>query len=98
MAMSRSIFTLGGRVQLFWTAFDIPVTGVPLKVALGYKKIVFWAFQKNNHGESLMLHLHDYFFETPKNKISAILMQLLMVPLSRSCQKLSKTIETPHLK
>ena len=53
MAVARSIFTLGGQVQLFWTAFDMPVTGVPLIVALGYKKIVFWAFQKNNHGESL---------------------------------------------
>ena len=45
----------------------MPVTVVALKVALGYKKIVFWEFQKNNHGESLMLHLHDYFSETPKN-------------------------------
>ena len=35
MAVARSIFTLGGRVQLFWTAFDMPVTGVPLEVALG---------------------------------------------------------------
>ena len=98
MAVACSIFTLGGRVQLFWTAFDMPVTGVPLKVALGYKKIVFWVFQKNNHGHTLMLHLHDYFFETPKNKISAIQMQLLMVPLSRAYQKLSKTIEPVHLK
>ena len=38
MAVARSIFTLGGRVQLFWTAFDMAVTGVPLKVALGYKQ------------------------------------------------------------
>ena len=98
MAVARSIFTLGGRVQLFWTAVDMLVTGVPLEVALGYKKIVFWAYQKNNHGHTLDIHLHDYFFETPKNKISAILMQLLMVPLSWACQKLFKTIETPHLK
>ena len=48
MAVARSIFTLDGWFQLFWAAFDMPVTGVPLKVALGYKKIVFWAFQKNN--------------------------------------------------
>ena len=38
MAVARSIFTLGGTVQLFWAAFDMPMTGVPLKVALGYKK------------------------------------------------------------
>ena len=98
MAIARPIFTLGGGVQLFWAAFDMPVTVVPLKVALGWDKFDFWAFQKNNHDVPLDIHLHDYFFETPENKISAILMQLLMVPLSRSCQKLSKTIETPHIK
>ena len=47
-------------VQLFWATFDIHVTGVALKVTLGYKKIVFWAFQKNNHGHSLDNHLRDY--------------------------------------
>ena len=57
MAVARSIFTLDGGFQLFCTAFDMPVTGVALKVALGYKKIVFWAFQKNNHGHTLVLHL-----------------------------------------
>ena len=41
MAVACSIFTLGGWVQLFWTAFDMPVTGVPLEVALGYKKMFF---------------------------------------------------------
>ena len=35
MSVARSIFTLGGWVQLFWTAFDMPMTGVPLKVVLG---------------------------------------------------------------
>ena len=34
MTVAHSIFTLGGQVQLFWTAFDLPVTVVPLKVAL----------------------------------------------------------------
>ena len=34
MAGARSIFTLDGAVQLFWAAFDMPMTGVPLKVAL----------------------------------------------------------------
>ena len=48
MAVAHSIFTLDGWVQLFWAAFDIPMTGVPLKVALGYKKIGFCVFQKNN--------------------------------------------------
>ena len=48
MVVGRSIFTLGGRVQLFWTAFDMPMTGVPLEVALGWQKFYFWAFQKNN--------------------------------------------------
>ena len=48
MAVAHSIFTLDVGVQLFWAGFDMPVTGVPLKVALGYKKIVFWTFQKNN--------------------------------------------------
>ena len=51
MAVACSIFNLGGQIQLFWTAFDMPVTGVPLKVALGYKKNVLWVFQKNNHGQ-----------------------------------------------
>ena len=37
MAVARSIFTLDGALQLFWAAFDMPVTVVPLKVALGYK-------------------------------------------------------------
>ena len=57
MAVARSIFTLGVGFELFCAAFDMPVTGVALKVALGYKKIVFWVFQKNNHGQSLVLHL-----------------------------------------
>ena len=46
MAVAHSIFTLGGGFQLFCAAFDMPVTGVALKVALRYQKIVFWAFQK----------------------------------------------------
>ena len=68
MAVACSIFTLDGGVQLFWAAFDMPMTGVPLKVALGFKKIYFWAFKKNNH--------------TSVCQIFPILMQLLMVPLS----------------
>ena len=60
MAVACSIFILDGWIQLLWAAFDMPVTGVPLKVALGYKKIVFWVFQKHNHGHSLGNHLCDY--------------------------------------
>ena len=44
MAVTHSILTLGGWVQLFWTPFGMPVTRVPLKIALGYEKIVFLAF------------------------------------------------------
>ena len=54
--------------QLFWAAFDVPMTVVPLKVALGLEKFDFWAFQKHNHEESLDGHLCDYFFEMPKNQ------------------------------
>ena len=39
MAVALSVFTLDGVVQLLWAAFDMPVTVVPLNVALGYKKI-----------------------------------------------------------
>ena len=42
MAVAGSIFILDGWVQFFWAAFDMPVTGVPLKVALGYKKNCFF--------------------------------------------------------
>ena len=97
MAVARSIFILGGRVQLFWTAFDMPVTGVPLKVALGYKKIVFGCFKKI----IMMLHLCYtcliIFLKHPKT-IFCIIMKLLMVPLSQAYQKLPKTIEPTHLK
>ena len=57
MAVAHSIFTLDGGFQLFCTAFDMPVTGVALKVALGYKKKICWPFQKNNHWEPLDIHL-----------------------------------------
>ena len=48
MVVAHLIFTLGGWVQLFWTAFDPIFAVVPLKVALGWHKFYFWAFQKNN--------------------------------------------------
>ena len=56
MVVACSIFTLDGGFQLFCAAFDMPMTGVTLEVALGYKKIVFWAFQKNNHDVTLDNH------------------------------------------
>ena len=47
MIVACSTFTLDGGFQLFWATFDMPVTGVPLKVALGYKKNVFLGILKN---------------------------------------------------
>ena len=44
MTAACSIYTLDGWVQLFWAAFDLPVKGVQLKVALEYN--FFWLFQK----------------------------------------------------
>ena len=98
MPLADAIFTLGGGFQLFWAACDMPVTVVSLKVALGLEKNYFWAFQKNNHTSACQVNPHDYFCEMLKNQISPILMQLLMVPLSQTDQKLPKTIETPQLK
>ena len=46
MAVARSIFTLDGGFELFWAAFDLSMTVVPLKVALGLEKFDFWAFKK----------------------------------------------------
>ena len=46
MAVARSIFTLDRGFQLFWAAFDLPMTVVPLKVALGLEKIDLWALNK----------------------------------------------------
>ena len=49
MALADPTFTLVVGFQFFWAAFDLLVTVVPLKVALGWENIDFWAFQKNNH-------------------------------------------------
>ena len=51
---------------MFWAAFDMPVTVVPLKVALGLEKFDIWAFQKNYHKDTLDIHLCDYFFNAQK--------------------------------
>ena len=48
ICMIISMFNLDGGFQLFWAAFDLPMTVVPLKVALGLEKIDFWSFEKNN--------------------------------------------------
>ena len=34
----ENMFTLDGGLQLIWAAFDMPVTVVPLKVALGLEQ------------------------------------------------------------
>ena len=56
MAVACSIFTLDGGFQLFCAAFDMPVTGVALKVTLGYKKMFFGHFKKI----IMMLHLDTH--------------------------------------
>ena len=53
MALANPIFTLDGGLQLFWAAFDMPMTVVPLKVALGLEKNDFWSFHKNYRKNSL---------------------------------------------
>ena len=45
----------------------IRIASIPLKVALGFLKIYFWAFQKNNRKNSLGIHLHDYFLNAQKS-------------------------------
>ena len=70
MTVARSMFTLGGHVQLFWRASDPIFTVVPLKVALGWHKFDFWAFQQNNHDVTLDIHLPDYFLKCPKINLS----------------------------
>ena len=95
MALADPIFTLDGEFQLFWAAFYMPVTVLPLKVALGLKKMSFGNLKKNNHTSARQVYVHDYFFEMPRNQICPIIMQLLMVPLSWAYQKLPKTIEPP---
>ena len=92
MALADPKFTLDGWFQFCWAAFDLSMTVVPLKVALGFDKFDFWEFQKNNHDVTLDTHLRDYILLMPKNLISPILKQLLMVPLSRLDQKLPKKL------
>ena len=46
MAVARSIFILDGGFHLFLAAFDLLVTVVPLKMALGLEKFDFWVFRE----------------------------------------------------
>ena len=46
MALPDTVFTLDGWFQLFWAAFDLLFTVVPLKVALGLKKLIVGHFKK----------------------------------------------------
>ena len=52
-----SIFTLDGGFQLFWAAFYLPMTVVPLKVALRLEKFDFWAFKKIIEKTHLVAHV-----------------------------------------
>ena len=61
MALDDPIFILVVGFHLFWTAFDLLVTVVPLKMALGLQKNYFWAFQKNNHTSVCQVNPHDFF-------------------------------------
>ena len=51
---------------MFWAAFDMLVTVVPLKVALGLKMIGFWALKQNNHASVCQVNFFNYFFEMAK--------------------------------
>ena len=95
-ALADPILTLVVGFQLFSAAFDLLMTVVPLKDALGLENFDFWAFKKLK--KLTWLHLCDYFFEMPKNHFFSILKPLLMVLLSQADKKLPKTIETPQLK
>ena len=82
MAVALSIFTLDGAVQLFWAAFDMPMTVVPLRVALGLGKLDFLAFQKI----IIMSHLTYtcmFIFLNAQKLFLPTLKQHLMIPLSK---------------
>ena len=61
-ALADPIFTLGEGIQLFWAAFDPTLAVAPLKVALGWEKIDFYAFQKNNHTSVCQMSFFQLFF------------------------------------
>ena len=45
---------------MYWAAFDMTVTGLQLRGALGWDKFDFWVFQKNNNDVTLDILLHDF--------------------------------------
>ena len=53
---------------MFWTAFDMPVTGVPLEVALGWHKFYFWVFQKIIMQVGVKCDIMIIFLKCPKIK------------------------------
>ena len=62
MALADPIFTLDGWVQFFWAAFDLPVTMVPLKVALGLKNWIYSYLKKIIEKDHLTATLSIIFF------------------------------------
>ena len=49
---------------MFWAAFDLPMTVVPLKVALGLEKIDFCVFEENKYSKyPIDINLGDYFLD-----------------------------------
>ena len=68
MAVACSIFTLDGWVQLVWAAFDMPVTVVELKVALGLDKLDFCALKKIIEKSHLTLTCVIILLKWPKIK------------------------------
>ena len=97
MALADPIFTLVVGFQLFWAAFDMLFTVVPLKVASGLEKNDFWAFQKIIMQVNVKCDIMIIYLKC-QNQTFQTIMQLLMLLLSWAYQKLRKTIETPHLK
>ena len=46
MAVAQSIFPLNGWLQLFWANFDMALTFLALKIAIGLEKNIFRYFKK----------------------------------------------------
>ena len=66
--MTQYSLYMGGSIALgsFWS--DL-VSGTIKSCFRIWKKIDFWALQKNNHASGCQVWHHDYFFETPKKTI-----------------------------
>ena len=77
IAKACLIFNLDRGFQLFLSAFDVSVTGVPLKVAIGLEKIDIWAFKKikmgiltSDTGFQLFLSAFDVSFTVVALKVA----------------------------